>query len=140
MKGKAIAELRPVQNGLDCGYVETFHFLQDWYTCPRTFLRYVLPTFTSGWLKRNIWQYNAKAYSALRAGILAAYEKLGIDASEVKFSTHIATVVATPKSCAAFFNCLKENGYAMDTAGISYYPSAPSLSANLSAMRTPLLR
>ena len=92
-----------------------------------SFLRYVMPTFAVGWLKRNLWCYHAKAYAALRAGILEAYEKLGIDASAVKFSTHIATVVATPGSCAAFFNCLKENGYAMDTAGISYYPSAPSL-------------
>lgn len=24
------------QNGLDCGCVETSHFLQDWYTCPRS--------------------------------------------------------------------------------------------------------
>jgi arabinogalactan endo-1,4-beta-galactosidase len=99
-----------------------------------SFLRYVLPTFAPGWLKRNIWQYNAKAYASLRAGILAAYEKLGIDDSGVKFSTHIATVVATPKSCAAFFNCLKENGYAMDTAGISYYPSAPSLARDKDAL------
>ena len=99
-----------------------------------SFLRYVLPTFAPGWLKRNIWQYNAEAYASLRAGILDAYEKLGIDASGVKFSTHIATVVATPKSCAAFFNCLKENGYAMDTAGISYYPSAPSLARDKDAL------
>ena len=89
-----------------------------------SFLRYVMPSFAVGWLKRNLWRYHAKAYAALRAGILEAYNKLGIDASNVKFSTHIATVVATPSSCAAFFNCLKENGYAMDTAGISYYPSA----------------
>ena len=27
----------------------------------------------------------------------------------------------------ALFNCLKNNGYEVDTAGISFYPSAPSL-------------
>ncbi len=95
-----------------------------------SFMRYILPTFGVGWLEKNLWQYDAKAYAAVKSGILSAYEKLGIDASGVRFSTHIATVVATPKSCAAFFNCMKKNGYAMETAGISYYPSAPSLYLN----------
>lgn len=94
------------------------------------FMRYILPTFAVGWLERNLWQYDAKAYAAVKSGILSAYDKLGIDASGVRFSTHIATVVATPKSCAAFFNCMKKNGYEMETAGISYYPSAPSLYLN----------
>ena len=95
-----------------------------------SFMRYILPTFAVGWLEKNLWQYDAKAYAAVKSGILSAYDKLGIDASGVKFSTHIATVVATPNSCAAFFNCMKKNGYVMDTAGISYYPSAPSLYLN----------
>ena len=95
-----------------------------------SFMRYILPTFGVGWLEKNLWQYDAKAYAAVRSGILSAYDKLGIDASGVRFSTHIATVVATPGSCAAFFNCMKENGYEMETAGISYYPSAPSLYLN----------
>lgn len=95
-----------------------------------SFMRYLLPTFGVGWLERNVWQYDAKAYAAVQTGILSAYKKLGIDASGVKFSTHIATVVATPESCAAFFSCMRENGYSMDTAGISYYPSAPALYLN----------
>ncbi len=95
-----------------------------------SFLRYVLPTFAVGWLEKNLWQYDAKAYAAIKSGILSAYGKLGLDASGVRFSTHIATVVATPDSCAAFFNCMKANGYAPDVAGISYYPSAPSLYLN----------
>ena len=33
----------------------------------------------------------------------------------------------TPNACARYFNCMKENGYVVDTAGISFYPSAPSL-------------
>lgn len=90
-------------------------------------LRYMLGTLSVGWFERNIWCYDAKAFAATREGILAAYEKMGIDASDVRFSTHIATVIATPRTCAAYFSCLKENGYALDTAGISYYPSAPSM-------------
>ena len=93
-------------------------------------LRYILPTFACGWLEKNLWQYDAKAYAAIREGILAAYDNAGIDSTNVKFSTHIATVVATPNSCARFFNCMKKNGYEPDTAGVSYYPSAPSLYLN----------
>ena len=92
--------------------------------------RYLAPTFSRGWLKKNVWQYDAEAYAAVKRGILNAYNKLGIDASNVKFSTHIATVVFPPKCSAMFFNYMKEKGYAMETAGISYYPSAPSMSAN----------
>ncbi len=91
------------------------------------FARYVLPAFNVSWLENNVWKYNAKAFAALRSGILEAYDDLGMDTSNVKFSTHIATVVMTPGACARYFNCLKKNGYAVDTAGISYYPSAPSM-------------
>ena len=66
------------------------------------FLRYVLPSFAIGWFKRNVWRYDAKAFAALREGILAAYKKMGVDASGVRFSIHIATVVATPKICASY--------------------------------------
>lgn len=93
-------------------------------------MRYILPSFGVGWLEDNLWKYDARAYAAVKSGILSAYDKLGIDSSGVRFSTHIATVVATPDSCAAFFNCMKQHGYAMETAGISYYPSAPSLYLN----------
>lgn len=91
------------------------------------FMRYILPTFNVGWLEKNLWQYNAQEFAAVKSGILQAYDDLGIDSSNVKFSTHIATVVMTPNACASYFNCLAENGYAVDTAGISYYPSAPSM-------------
>ncbi|MCR5545044.1 MAG: arabinogalactan endo-1,4-beta-galactosidase [Lachnospiraceae bacterium] len=94
------------------------------------FMRYVLPLFRPGWLEKNIWRYNAKEFAAVREGILEAYDDLGIDSSGVKFSTHIATVVMTPNACARYFNCMKKNGYDIDTAGISYYPSAPAMYAN----------
>jgi len=91
------------------------------------FKRYTLPLFNVGWLEKNIWQYNAKEFAAVKEGILEAYKQLGINSTNVKFSTHIATVVMTPGACARYFNCMKKNGYAVDTAGISFYPSAPSM-------------
>lgn len=66
----------------------------------------------------------------MKNGILSAYAKLGISDSTVRFSTHIATVVFPPKCSVKFFNYMKDNGYEMDVAGISYYPSAPAMSAN----------
>ena len=94
------------------------------------FMRYILPLFNARWLEKNIWQYNAKEFAAVKEGILEAYDDLGIDKSNVKFSTHIATVVMTPNACARYFNCMAKNGYAVDTAGISFYPSAPSMYQN----------
>ncbi|MCR5416614.1 MAG: glycosyl hydrolase 53 family protein [Pseudobutyrivibrio sp.] len=91
------------------------------------FMRYLLPVFNVDWLENNLWKYNAKEFAAIKSGILQGYEDLEIDSSNVKFSTHIATVVMTPRACGRYFNCLAENGYAVDTAGISFYPSAPSM-------------
>ena len=95
-----------------------------------SFLRYILPLFYPSWLERNIWKYNAKMFAAVKEGILEAYKDLGINSDNVRFSTHIATVVMTPGATARYFNCMKKNGYAVDTAGISFYPSAPSMYIN----------
>lgn len=92
--------------------------------------RYTASLFSIGWLKRNVWKYNAEEYAAVKRGILKAYANHGIDASDVKFSTHIATVVFTPRCSAAFFKYMAKHGYQMETAGISYYPSAPAMSLN----------
>ena len=40
-------------------------------------MRYILPTFAVGWLEKNLWQYNAKAYAAVREGILSAFRNAG---------------------------------------------------------------
>ncbi|MBQ3998797.1 MAG: glycosyl hydrolase 53 family protein [Paludibacteraceae bacterium] len=53
-----------------------------------------------------------------------------------KFSTHIATVTSTPRATASFFSYMTENGYDMQVAGISYYPSAPAMSFNKKKMLT----
>jgi len=92
-----------------------------------SFRRYTSPLLNPGWLEDNIWKYNAKEFAAVREGILEAYKDLNIDSTGVKFSTHIATVVMTPGACARYFTSMKKHGYPIDTAGISFYPSAPSM-------------
>ena len=92
--------------------------------------RYMSSLFGVAWLKKHVWQYEAQTLAAVRKGIEKAYAKAGKDVSNVRFSTHIATVVATPRSCASFFKYMADHGYAVETAGISYYPSAPAMSFN----------
>ena len=96
--------------------------------------RYLSAIFGVWWLKKHVWKYEAQALAAVKIGILKAYEKMGKDASNVKFSTHIATVVSTPRCSAAFFKYMNRHGYEMQTAGISYYPSAPAMSLNKKRM------
>ena len=98
--------------------------------------RYMSSLFSLNWLKKHVWKYNVKQYAAIKKGILKAYAKAGKDASNVKFSTHIATVTSTPRATASFFSYMMENGYDLQTAGISYYPSAPAMSFNKKKMFT----
>ena len=98
--------------------------------------RYMSSLFSLWWLKKHVWCYNAKQYAALKRGILKAYANAGKDASNVRFSTHIATVTSTPRATASFFKYMAEHGYEMQTAGISYYPSAPAMSFNKKKMLT----
>ena len=92
--------------------------------------RFMSSLFSVWWLKKHVWCYEAQTLAAVQRGIRKAYDKAGKDASDVKFSTHIATVVSTPRSSASFFTYMTEHGYDMQTAGISYYPSAPAMSFN----------
>ena len=98
--------------------------------------RYMSSLFSLWWLKKHVWCYNAKQFAAVKRGILKAYTKAGKDASGVRFSTHIATVTSTPRATASYFKYMAENGYAVDVAGISYYPSAPAMSFNKKKMLT----
>ena len=98
--------------------------------------RYMSSLFSLWWLKKHVWCYNVKQYAAVRRGILKAYTKAGKDTSNVRFSTHIATVTSTPRATASFFTYMAEHGYAVDVAGISYYPSAPAMSFNKKKMLT----
>ena len=98
--------------------------------------RYMASLFSLWWLKKHVWKYEAQTLAAVKRGILKAYTKAGKDISNVKFSTHIATVVSTPRSSASFFTYMAEHGYKMETAGISYYPSAPAMSLNKKKLLT----
>lgn len=98
--------------------------------------RYTASIFSVWWLKKHVWKYEAKLLAAVKRGVLKSYQKAGLDASDVKFSTHIATVVFTPRCSASFFRTMKEHGYTMETAGISYYPSAPAMSLNRAKLLT----
>lgn len=90
----------------------------------------ILPVLGTDWLKDNVWKYNAKQMAAVAEGIETAYAKLGMDANGIKFSTHIATVVTTVHNAVTYFKTLQENGFPLDTAGISFYPSAPGVYIN----------
>ena len=72
------------------------------------FMRYILPLFNPGWLENNIWKYNAKMFSAVKEGIIEAYNDLNIDIKNVKFSKHIAIILMIPGVSARYFNCLKK--------------------------------
>ena len=99
--------------------------------------RYMSSLFGLGWLKKHVWKYEAQMLAAVKRGILNAYKHYPeLDASKVKFSTHIATVTSTPRATASFFTFMAKHGYAVETAGISYYPSAPAMSTNKKAMLT----
>ncbi|WP_127537096.1 glycosyl hydrolase 53 family protein [Paenibacillus illinoisensis] len=91
------------------------------------FMRHVYSVMCTNWLKKNIWKYNAVQMASVAKGIKNAYENLGLNSSKVKFSTHIATVVTTVHTAVTYFKTLKENGFPVDTAGISFYPSAPGV-------------
>lgn len=87
--------------------------------------RNVLPFIGTGWLKKNLWKYNALLMKALSEGIICGYKNLGMDYSKVKFSTHIATVVSNEKNAVQYFQTLQQYGFKLAVAGISFYPSAP---------------
>ena len=98
--------------------------------------RYMSSLFGLAWLKNHVWNYEAQTLAAVQRGIRKSYTKAGLDASTVRFSTHIATVVSTPRASASFFNYMTEHGYDMQVAGISYYPSAPAMSFNKKKLLT----
>lgn len=89
--------------------------------------KYILPILGTNWLENNLWKYNAQQMTAVADGIKSAYRDLDIDSSHLEFSTHIASVVSTVSSAVAYFNTLKENGFPIGVAGISFYPSAPGV-------------
>ena len=88
---------------------------------------FIKPNFGAGWLKKNVWCYNAKHMEALKRGILSAYKTRKINTKGITFSTHIATAVANKNYVVQYFSTLKENGFHPDVAGISLYPSSTTI-------------
>ena len=80
-------------------------------------ITYLKKGFGANWLAENIWCYNGQMFAALAEGIRTVYP-------EAKFSSHLSTVTWGPDYVVKYFETLKENGYAVDQAGISYYPNA----------------
>ncbi|MBB6634607.1 glycosyl hydrolase 53 family protein [Cohnella thailandensis] len=78
---------------------------------------FVLPSFGADWLKDNVWNYNGQMMAALAEGI----RKVDRNA---KFSTHVTTSVADATSITTFFQTLAANGFTVDQAGISFYPTS----------------
>ena len=78
---------------------------------------YMKKGFGADWLAKNIWCYNGQMFAALAKGIKEVYP-------QAKFSSHISTVTWGADYTVKYFETLKENGYAVDQAGISYYPNA----------------
>lgn len=68
------------------------------------------------WLETNLWPYQAKLMNAVREGILKAD-------THAKFSTHIALSTNTDFAV-AFYKAMLENGFKLDIAGLSFYPSS----------------
>ena len=83
-------------------------------------ITYMKKGFGADWLAKNIWCYNAKMFAALKSGIQEVYPS-------AKFSSHISTVTVGDKYVVKYFQTLRDNGYAVDQAGISFYPNATSV-------------
>lgn len=78
---------------------------------------FTLPSFGTDWLKDNVWNYNGQMMAALADGIRKVDRK-------AKFSTHVTTSVADTTSITSFFQTLANNGFKVDQAGISFYPTS----------------
>lgn len=79
---------------------------------------YIRPHMGANWLAQNVWQYNARMFSAVAAGIRQ------VDGG-AKVSVHIATAIADPYYGETYFSTLMKHGFRPDEAGISFYPSTP---------------
>ena len=81
------------------------------------YLTYAMRHFGADWLAKHVWKYNAQMFAAVKEGILEVYPA-------AKFSSHISTVTCGEYFVVKYFQTLKDNGYEVDQAGISYYPNA----------------
>ena len=72
----------------------------------------------AAWLAEHVWPHEAKMLAAVAAGIRSADPK-------ARFSTHVSGIASTqPALAVAFFKAMEEGGFAVDEAGVSYYPTS----------------
>ena len=70
------------------------------------------------WLREHLWPYEAKMLAAVAAGIRSVDPK-------ARFSTHVSGIASTqPQFAAAFFTAMKDGGFLVDEAGVSFYPTS----------------
>lgn len=84
---------------------------------------YMIPSFGTSWLKENVWNYNGQMMAALAEGVKRVDPK-------AKFSTHITTAVADTTFITTYYRTLSENGFTVDQAGVSFYPTSMSYIAD----------
>jgi hypothetical protein len=76
------------------------------------------------WLETYLWPSEAKVFAAVASGIRS------ID-PRARFSTHVSGISATqPEFTAAFFSAMKDGGFLVDEAGVSYYPTSSRMPAD----------
>jgi arabinogalactan endo-1,4-beta-galactosidase len=72
----------------------------------------------AAWLKAHLWPFEARLFAAVATGIRT------VD-PQARFSTHISGISSTmPDVAAAFFSAMKDGGFVVDEAGMSYYPTS----------------
>lgn len=88
------------------------------------------PRHRIAWLREHLWPYEGKLLAAVADGIRS------VDPG-ARFSTHVSGIASTqPSFAAAFFTAMKDAGFVVDEAGVSYYPtSSASPSDRLQAFK-----
>jgi arabinogalactan endo-1,4-beta-galactosidase len=72
----------------------------------------------TAWLESHLWPHEAKLLAAVADGIRS------VD-PQARVSTHVSGIASTqPAFAVAFFEAMKKGGFAVDEAGVSYYPTS----------------
>jgi arabinogalactan endo-1,4-beta-galactosidase len=70
------------------------------------------------WLQAHVWPHEARMLAAVADGIRSVDPR-------ARVSTHVSGIASTlPAFAVAFFQAMKDGGFAVDEAGVSYYPTS----------------
>jgi hypothetical protein len=76
------------------------------------------------WLEKYLWPSEARVFAAVADGIRSVDPR-------ARFSTHVSGISATqPEFTAAFFSAMRDGGFVVDEAGVSYYPTSSRMPAD----------